>query len=82
MIQHKQTGLSKFADDCTVWKTDKSIQGVNKQLNKQLCQVTNWMEKWGFKINTYKTVYMIFNKKELFLLQFSLKTAIILLTAG
>lgn len=56
-------GRSLFADDGTIWRRGRNIDFLMKQTQEALGQVGQWATKWGFKISTSKSKYMIFGLK-------------------
>ena len=50
-----------FADDLTIWNTDKQIETSVSQLNADLSRLVNYCSKWKLTINTSKTVYTVFS---------------------
>jgi len=52
---------SLFADDSAVWRTGQNFNVINKELTSYLKRITEWCNKWGFKLNEDKTVALIFS---------------------
>jgi ribonuclease HI len=69
----KFTSDAFFADDCTIWRSGKNIQQIIFHLQKDLDEIGDWCKKWGFQINTDKTVGIVFSKKKNFSNQIHLK---------
>jgi ribonuclease HI len=57
-----ETGSSLFADDSAVWRSGPNIKFLIKRVQNLLERITVWCDLWGFKINTSKTVAMLFSK--------------------
>src|SRR6266516_2961360 len=51
-----------FADDCTVWRSGINLPTIVHHLQQDLSKVSLWCSKWGLKINTLKTIGIIFSK--------------------
>lgn len=64
IMHDDKTGLSQYAANCTVRGSGRYDKAVKNQVQRQLSWITNWMEKWGFKINAEKAVNLIFNRVE------------------
>jgi ribonuclease HI/endonuclease/exonuclease/phosphatase family metal-dependent hydrolase len=54
---------SLYADDSTVYKGGKNLKLLTKQIQNHLNTIDEWCDKWGFKINTNKTVAVVFTNK-------------------
>ena len=52
-----------FADDSTFWAAGKNIKSIEKTMQKSILQVSDWCDKWGFKISLEKSVTMLFTRK-------------------
>ena len=50
-----------FADDLTLWHTDKQVGTSAYLLNRDLKRLENYCNKWKLLINTTKTVYTVFS---------------------
>ena len=57
------TSNAFFADDCTIWRSGKNINQIIHHLQEDLNLIANWCSKWGFQINTNKTIGIIFTNK-------------------
>jgi len=53
-----------FADDCTIWRSGKNLSQIKLHLQQDLDTINKWCTKWGFQINTGKTVGIIFSNKK------------------
>jgi hypothetical protein len=49
-----------FADDLSIWFTNKSLKKIEKALQEAINTITNFCSKWNLKINQNKTVYTVF----------------------
>ncbi len=53
-----------FADDCTVWRSGENLPHIVFHLQQDVNVVSCWCSKWGLKINTLKTMGIIFSNRE------------------
>ncbi|MFI5407161.1 MAG: RNA-directed DNA polymerase, partial [Nitrososphaerales archaeon] len=58
---HTSTGL--FADDSSIWRSGTNIEQITHHIQSDINLICEWCTKWGFKINTSKTVGIVFTKK-------------------
>lgn len=56
-------GKSLFADDGAVWKRGRNINHLFVQMQEAVDQVVLWANKWGLRISTAKSKFMIFGLK-------------------
>lgn len=56
-------GRSLFADDGAIWRRGKNVEFLMKQTQIALNQIVQWANRWGFKISTSKSSFMIFGFK-------------------
>lgn len=56
-------GKSLFADDGALWKRGRNINYLFEQVQEAVDQVVQWANKWGFRISTAKSNFMIFGYK-------------------
>ena len=54
-----------FADDCTIWRSGTNIEQIIFHLQHDLDLIDTWCAKWGFIINTKKTVGVLFTQKHI-----------------
>ena len=54
-----------FADDCTIWRSGKNINHIVFHLQKDLDCISDWCKKWGFRMNTDKTMGIVFTNKKI-----------------
>jgi len=59
----KQNTGGQFADDLTLWASDKSQKRVNIRLQKALVKLEKWCATWRVKLNAAKTQYIMFSKR-------------------
>ena len=57
------TSCALFADDSTVWRSGKNINHISHHIQLDLETISKWCTKWGFKINTNKTLGIVFTNK-------------------
>jgi len=63
--------LSKFtsdaflADDCTIWRSGNNLKQIIFHLQQDLGAIFEWCIKWGFQMNTDKTVGIVFTNKKI-----------------
>ena len=55
---------SIFADDYAAWKTGKNIKQSCRNVQSHLDQITKRTETWGFKLNSDKSVAVLFTYNE------------------
>ena len=56
-----------FADDLTIWRSGINIPQIIHHLQEDINIIMSWCNKWGFVINSSKTIGIIFsNKKQIF----------------
>ena len=53
-------GQSLFADDGAIWRRGRNAEVSLKQFQRALVSVEEWADKWGFKISSAKSKFMIF----------------------
>lgn len=58
-----QVETSLFADDCSVFKSGKSLKHTQKHIQAALNEITNWCTSNGFKISVDKSVAVLFTRK-------------------
>jgi ribonuclease HI len=54
---------SLFADDSCVFKSGKNLDQIVKTVQENLDKIAQWCDLWGFKINTEKTVAVLFTHR-------------------
>lgn len=54
---------SLFADDSCIFKTGRDLDFIVKNIQKNLNKIAAWCDLWGFKINTEKTVAVLFTHR-------------------
>ena len=57
--------IAMFADDFTGWKSSRSPNIIQKQLQQFLDDIQIWCSRWRMKLNSKKTVYNIFTKRRI-----------------
>ena len=57
-------GFSLFADDGAVWKRGRNIKHITEKIQEALNKRMDWGSRWGFKISTEKTKYVVFGNKK------------------
>ena len=57
------TSSALFADDSSIWRSGTNIQHISHHIQSDLVIIGEWCLKWGFKINTNKTVGIVFTNK-------------------
>jgi len=57
------TSNALFADDCTIWRSGTNLRQIQFHLQQDLNLISEWCKKWGFQINTDKTMGIIFSNK-------------------
>ncbi|RUA04271.1 MAG: hypothetical protein DSY43_06760, partial [Gammaproteobacteria bacterium] len=60
--KQKQVSTAKYADDATLWTSSRNIKTAAKRIQTTLKTTQTWANKWGFIINTNKTVGVIFRR--------------------
>ena len=56
-------GKSLFADDGAVWKKGRNLNYLFGQIQEAVDRVEMWANKWGFRISTAKSNFMVFGYK-------------------
>jgi ribonuclease HI len=64
-INDLTTQTSLFADDSAIWKSGRNLKTLYTAIQNQLNKISAWCMKWGFIINTKKTVAMIFTRRRI-----------------
>lgn len=59
------TSEAFFADDSTIWRSGNNLLQIVYHLQKDLEDIEVWCKKWGFMINTDKTVGIVFTNKKI-----------------
>src|SRR6267154_42591 len=54
-----------FADDCTIWRSGRNLPSIIFHLQKDLDTISEWCLKWGFIINTSKTIGIAFTNQKI-----------------
>ena len=54
---------SSFADDICYFTTARSKEMVTQNMQQNLNKLNDWAKKWNVKINTEKTHFQIFTRK-------------------
>ena len=62
---HKQTSLSRFADDAAQWAFSLNVRFAEKLLQKDFLNFAMWCAKWRIKLNPEKTKVIIFSRSKL-----------------
>ena len=52
-----------FADDISVWHNSRNLNKISNKLQKATNLIQQYASKWGMKLNTNKTNYIVFHKK-------------------
>lgn len=52
-----------YADDGAIWMRGRNVSYVLGNIRKAIREVEMWSYKWGFKMSTRKSCYMMFTKK-------------------
>ena len=59
----KNINFALFADDVSIWTNSKNCLKIQKALQKATDAIQKYSVKWGMKLNTNKTKYILFHKK-------------------
>ena len=62
LSEHTATAI--FADDGTIWRSGKNLPHIIKHLQDDLIIIEAWCKKWGFIINTSKSIAIVFTKNK------------------
>ena len=54
---------SLFADDSCIYKSGKNLDKILEVIQHNLDLLADWCERWGFRINTDKTVVVLFTHR-------------------
>ena len=52
-----------FADDSCIFKSGKDLESIVASIQVNLHNIATWCDQWGFKINTEKTVAVLFTHR-------------------
>ncbi len=58
-----QIQTAKYVDDAAIWTSSKTIGTAKRRVQETLTQIQHWASKWGFNINTTKTIGVVFQPK-------------------
>ena len=58
-----ETQINIFADDCCIWDSGLDIAGLNSNLQYSLESISNWCNKWGFRISPTKSAVVVFTRR-------------------
>ena len=58
----KNTMVSLFADDSSLFKACRNIKWLQEAIQKDLDALQLWCNQWGFKVSTEKTVAVLFSQ--------------------
>ena len=53
-----------FADDCTIWRSGMNLASIIFHLQQDLAIIAEWCNKWGFIINSDKTIGIVFTNQK------------------
>ena len=56
----KDVDLSLFAYDSCIFKSGRNIKFITNLIQDNLDRISNWCDKWGFRISLDKTVAVVF----------------------
>jgi ribonuclease HI/exonuclease III len=59
-----KTKISQFADDIAIWKSNRNIPFLVKQVQQDLDAICGWCRKWGFNLSPAKSTGIIFSNKK------------------
>jgi ribonuclease HI len=59
----QKSKITQFADDICIWKSNRNITFLIKQVQSDLFNINNWCNQWGFKLSAKKSVGILFTKK-------------------
>ncbi|OOZ40505.1 reverse transcriptase domain-containing protein [Solemya elarraichensis gill symbiont] len=54
---------SQFADDTSIRKSNRNLSFAKKSIEEDLENVSNWCERWGFKLSQLKTKLVVFTHR-------------------
>lgn len=55
-------GLSVFADDSNIWRSEKSLLKIISDCQKYLIEVADFFNEWGLSQSKTKTVTVLLTK--------------------
>lgn len=58
-----KVSVGLFADDGVIYKRNKHIEIVRRELQEALNNLEKWSNKWGFKISVTKTEVLLFSRR-------------------
>ena len=59
-----QVKYSIFADDTALWIRGKNIESIVKKMQEALNSLSDWCNKWGFKLSVDKSNAILFHRKK------------------
>ena len=62
-VQHSK--VSQFADDVAIWKSNRNLTFVTRQIQSDLNNIQAWCKAWGAKLSSRKTKCMVFSRRQL-----------------
>jgi len=54
---------SLFAVDSCIFKSGKNLKHIVNSIQQNLLEISKWCDLWGFKINTSKTIAVVFTHR-------------------
>lgn len=57
--------LSLYADDIAIWKTGTNLNYILKEIQKDIDNIEQWTNKWGFTLSPAKTKTVIFTNNQI-----------------
>ena len=55
--------INLYADDCGLWNTGLKVEETNVELQRSLDKVTEWCDKWGFRVDVNKSAIVPITRK-------------------
>jgi hypothetical protein len=59
----KDVESSLFADDSCIFKSSRHLDSITRKIQENLDRLQTWCDAWGFKINTDKTLAVLFTHR-------------------
>ena len=63
IVQCTEAAVNLFADDTSIYVTDKSSSGLQTKLQLVLDQVATWFGSWALTVNPQKSALMVFTTR-------------------
>ena len=59
----KYCKIAQFADDATIWKSNRNIKFLAGQIQSDILKVQEWCNNWGMRLSEEKTKAIVFSRR-------------------